>query len=196
MPDAIREALERAGLMEAYRLRPPFQRNDYLGWIARAKQSQTKEKRLNQMLDELRDGHLYMGMAWKAKNALKGERLSRAQDGQPRAIEEYIESFPEEGRRKLREIREIISGAAKGADEKMSYGMPSFHAGGPVAYYACNKAHIGFYPTASGIAAFEEELGAYGHSKGAVRFPLDEKLPAALIRRIVRYRMAELKGKS
>jgi uncharacterized protein YdhG (YjbR/CyaY superfamily) len=195
MPDAIRKALEGAGLMEAYRLRPPFQRNDYLGWIARAKRPQTGEKRLKQMLDELRDGHLYMGMDWKAKKALKAETVSRAPDGGLRAIEEYIESFPEEGRRKLREIRAIISGAAKGADERMSYGMPSFHSGGPVAYYACNKAHIGFYPTASGIAAFEGELGAYKHSKGAVRFPLGEKLPAALIRRIVKYRMAELKAK-
>lgn len=67
MPDFIREALDTRGLMDAYRSRPPYQQNDYIGWITRAKQEETKQKRLNQMLDELRSGGVYMKMKWKPK---------------------------------------------------------------------------------------------------------------------------------
>jgi uncharacterized protein YdeI (YjbR/CyaY-like superfamily) len=67
MPDFVRDALLEHGLMEAYDSRPPYQRNDYLGWIARAKRSETKEKRLAQMLEELRDGTKYMKMDWRTR---------------------------------------------------------------------------------------------------------------------------------
>jgi uncharacterized protein YdeI (YjbR/CyaY-like superfamily) len=66
MPDYVRDALVRRGLVKAYRERPPFQRNDYIGWIVRAKREETRQKRLGQMLDELGDGHLYMKMKYKA----------------------------------------------------------------------------------------------------------------------------------
>ena len=61
------KAAEREKLREAYDARPPYQRNDYLGWIARAKREATREKRLAQMLDELRLGDRYMKMAWKPR---------------------------------------------------------------------------------------------------------------------------------
>lgn len=64
MPDFIREALDMHGVMEAYRARPPYQRNDYIGWITRAKLESTKQKRLDQMLDELSHGGIYMKMKW------------------------------------------------------------------------------------------------------------------------------------
>ncbi|MEJ2239052.1 MAG: YdeI/OmpD-associated family protein [Gemmatimonadales bacterium] len=67
MPDFVREALVRADLMEAFERRPPYQRNDYLGWIARAKRPATREKRLAQMLDELASGDRYMNMPYNAK---------------------------------------------------------------------------------------------------------------------------------
>ena len=67
MPDFIRDALVERGLMEVYRNRPPYQQNDYLGWITRAKREQTKEKRLAQMLDELASGDRYMKMAYRPK---------------------------------------------------------------------------------------------------------------------------------
>lgn len=60
MPPCVRDALNERGLMEAYRERPPYQQNDYLGWIARAKLEATRFSRLNQMLDELRGGKMYM----------------------------------------------------------------------------------------------------------------------------------------
>ena len=65
MPDFVRSALIERGLMEAYGARPPYQRNDYLGWINRAKREQTRAQRLGQMLDELERGDVYMNMAWR-----------------------------------------------------------------------------------------------------------------------------------
>ena len=65
MPEFVCEALESRGLMDLYNQRPPYQRNDYIGWITRAKREETQQKRLNQMLDELERGDVYMKMAWK-----------------------------------------------------------------------------------------------------------------------------------
>jgi uncharacterized protein YdeI (YjbR/CyaY-like superfamily) len=65
MPDFIRDALNEHGLMDAYRARPLYQQNDYVGWITRAKLETTRQKRLNQMLDELKGGNLYMNILWK-----------------------------------------------------------------------------------------------------------------------------------
>jgi uncharacterized protein YdeI (YjbR/CyaY-like superfamily) len=67
MHDFVREALVETGLMDAYKSRPPYQRNDYLSWINRAKQEKTRQKRLNQMLDELAAGDSYMNMKYRAK---------------------------------------------------------------------------------------------------------------------------------
>ena len=64
MPDFFRDALNERGLMNAYLARPAYQQNDYIGWITRAKLEATKQKRLNQMLDELERGGVYMKMKW------------------------------------------------------------------------------------------------------------------------------------
>lgn len=62
MPSYVKRALEERGLMDAFSDRPAYQRNDYLGWIERAKKRETKEKRLAQMLSELETGGVYMNM--------------------------------------------------------------------------------------------------------------------------------------
>jgi uncharacterized protein YdeI (YjbR/CyaY-like superfamily) len=67
MPDFVREALAARNLTTAYDARPPYQRNDYIGWITRAKLPATQQKRLEQMLDELAKGDAYMKMAYRAK---------------------------------------------------------------------------------------------------------------------------------
>lgn len=67
MPDYIEQELEGRGLMDAYRARPPYQRNDYVGWITSAKQAATRQKRLDQMLEELEQGDLYMKMAYSPR---------------------------------------------------------------------------------------------------------------------------------
>ena len=68
MPDSVKEALDAAELWEAYRARPPYQQNDYIGWINRAKRPSTKQRRMEQMLDELRRGDVYMKMSWSPKS--------------------------------------------------------------------------------------------------------------------------------
>ena len=55
------------GLMDRYLTRPPYQQNDYIGWITRARLESTKQKRLTQMLDELERGGVYMRMKWKSE---------------------------------------------------------------------------------------------------------------------------------
>jgi len=68
MPADIEKRLEEQGLRAAYDARPPYQQNDYLGWIGRAKQRETRDERLAQMLDELSRGGTYMNMAWKPRD--------------------------------------------------------------------------------------------------------------------------------
>ncbi|MDH3540782.1 MAG: YdeI/OmpD-associated family protein [Acidimicrobiia bacterium] len=67
MPTDVRRALEDAGLMAAYDDRPPYQRNDYLGWITRAKRDDTRRRRIEQMLAELVAGDVYMKMEWRGR---------------------------------------------------------------------------------------------------------------------------------
>ena len=66
MPAEVRDALDAEGLTDAYRARPPYQRNADLGWVAGAKREETRARRLRQMLDELAEGRTYMGMPWRA----------------------------------------------------------------------------------------------------------------------------------
>lgn len=65
MPANIRTLLVKHGLLELYRARPPYQQNDYLGWISRARLDATKQKRIDQMLEELKQGGRYMKMQWR-----------------------------------------------------------------------------------------------------------------------------------
>jgi uncharacterized protein YdeI (YjbR/CyaY-like superfamily) len=67
MPDFVREAIETRGLTDDFEARPAYQRNDYLGWISRAKRAETRERRLDQMLEELAAGDRYMNMAYRAR---------------------------------------------------------------------------------------------------------------------------------
>ncbi len=66
MPDFFRGALHARGLMDAYQARAPYLQNDYIGWVTRAKPETIRQKRLNQMLDELKRGDVYMKMKWNA----------------------------------------------------------------------------------------------------------------------------------
>lgn len=67
IPDYVTERLQEEDLTAQYEARPPYQRNDYIGWITKAKRPETRQKRLNQMMDELRAGNAYMGMAYQVK---------------------------------------------------------------------------------------------------------------------------------
>jgi uncharacterized protein YdhG (YjbR/CyaY superfamily) len=107
------------------------------------------------------------------------------------SIDEYIATFPKDIQNKLRELRKTIKAAAPDAEEKISYQMPTFFLEGNLVHFAAFKNHIGFYPTPSGIEAFEKELSFYEGAKGSVKFPMDRPLPLKLISKIVKFRVTE-----
>jgi uncharacterized protein YdhG (YjbR/CyaY superfamily) len=107
------------------------------------------------------------------------------------SIDTYIATFPAEIQKKLEEVRATIKAAAPEAQEKISYQMPTFYLHGNLVHFAAYKNHLGFYPTPSGIEAFEDELSQYETSKGAIQFPLGKPIPLDLISKIVLFRVAE-----
>lgn len=113
-----------------------------------------------------------------------------------KTIDEYHAAFPESTQVLLEEMRNIIKQAAPGAEESISYNMPAFKLKGVLVWYAGYKEHIGFYPSASPIVVFKEELSEYKTSKGAIQFPIGRPIPKALVKKIVKYRVAENEKKS
>ena len=117
-----------------------------------------------------------------------------------KTVDEYLNSVPASTRDILEKLREIILKSAPKAEEVISYNMPAIKLNGILVWYAAYKKHIGFYPTASPIKIFKEELTNYKTSKGAIQFPLDKPLPMVLIKKIVKHRVlsnsekAKLKG--
>lgn len=110
------------------------------------------------------------------------------------SIDDYHAAQSDEVRSRLDQMRAIIQKAAPGASEIISYNMPAFRGYKNLVYYAANKAHLGFYPTALPTELFAKELESYKTSKGAIQFPYDRPLPAGLISKIVRYRVQEDKA--
>ncbi|THF72613.1 iron chaperone [Cohnella fermenti] len=111
-------------------------------------------------------------------------------------VDEYIACFPTDIQELLLGVRATIREAAPEAAEKISYQMPTFDLHGNLVHFAAFKNHIGFYPGASGVAAFQQELSAYKGAKGSVQFPIGRPIPHELIARIVRYRVAENKERA
>lgn len=95
MPDFVARALAKEKLTEAYRARPPYQQNDYVGWIARAKREETQQKRLRQMLDELKDGTRYMNMKYRPKIAMTPEDFRALALALPDVVESSHMSHPD-----------------------------------------------------------------------------------------------------
>ena len=107
-------------------------------------------------------------------------------------VEAYIAKAPKEARTKLREVRAAIRDVAPDAVESMSYGMPGYDKG-RVAWFGLMKSHIGLYLRPPIIEEHERELAGYKTTKSAVHFPLDEPIPAALIKKLVRARIKKNK---
>ena len=108
-------------------------------------------------------------------------------------IDIYLKQFHGLNLCRLQEMRAILQKAIPEAEECISYGMPAYRMSKVLVYFAGNKEHIGFYPTSSGIKNFEQELGNWKYSKGAIQFPYEQKLPRGLITRIARLRKKEVK---
>lgn len=109
----------------------------------------------------------------------------------PKNFDDYADRFPKEVQQVLHKMRLTIKKAAPQAKETISYGIPAFTLNGMLVWFAAHKSHIGFYPRASAIAAFEKELSAYKRAKGSVQFPFDEPLPLLLVSRIVKFRVKQ-----
>ncbi len=109
----------------------------------------------------------------------------------PESIDEYINSFSNEVQVILNCLRNAIKSAAPNATEKISYKIPTFYLNGNLVHFAAYKNHIGFYPTSSGISAFQDQMRNYKISKGTIQFPLDKPIPLELVREIVAYRVRE-----
>jgi uncharacterized protein YdhG (YjbR/CyaY superfamily) len=103
-------------------------------------------------------------------------------------VDAYIAKQPAQARPVLQRVRRIIRRVLPGAEETISYQIPSYRLHGRyVVYFAGWKQHWSLYPVTEGVrAAVGADLGSYAVSKGTVRFPLAEPLPAGLVERIVR----------
>ena len=106
-------------------------------------------------------------------------------------IESYIATFPQATQEVLWEIHQFIKELVPEAEVMISYGIPTFKLHGNLVHYGGYKNHIGFYPGASGIEKFKEQLSAFKGAKGSVQFPLNEEIPFALIEEIVKFRVEE-----
>ncbi len=100
-------------------------------------------------------------------------------------IDEYLMNFTGETLKKLKAIRAIVKEIAPEAEEKISYGIPTFALHGNLVHFAGYENHIGFYPGSAPIEKFANDLKEYKTSKGTVQFPLDKPLPLELIRRMI-----------
>jgi len=113
------------------------------------------------------------------------------QKTKPSNIDEYMAGLPENIQKILEELRSTIRKAAPAAEETINYGIPTFTLNGNLVHFAAFKNHIGFYPAPSGIEAYKKELSVYDGAKGSVQFPIKDKLPLALITKIVKFRVKE-----
>ena len=109
----------------------------------------------------------------------------------PTSIDEYLAALSSDKRADLQRLRRNIKAAAPGAVECISYQMPAFRVDGKVVlWFAAAANHCAFYPGAI-VQDFKDELERYETSKGTIRFPVDQPLPAALVRKLVKARLAK-----
>jgi len=115
----------------------------------------------------------------------------RANPVVPEDIDAYIAAFPVQIQAVLQVMRATIRQAAPDATEKISYRIPTFVQHGNLVHFAAFTNHLGFYPGASAIAEFRDQIAAYPTSKGALQLPLSVDIPVALITAMSRFRVGE-----
>ena len=128
------------------------------------------------------------------KRANPGGRRSAQPVGTgEKAVDEYLAAISEPARSTLYKIRAVIrSVAPEGATETISYRIPTFQYKGPLIGYAAFANHCSLYPMSPAVLdTFRDELSRYETSKGTIRFPVDKPLSPALIRKLVKARIAQ-----
>lgn len=118
-------------------------------------------------------------------------------NGKPKDIDDYLARVSEPARSTLERVRAAIrSVAPKEAIETISYQIPTFKYKGMLVSFAAFKNHCSFFPASYAvIREFQKELKNFEVSKGTIRFPLDKPLPVALVKKIVKARVAEKERK-
>jgi uncharacterized protein YdhG (YjbR/CyaY superfamily) len=115
----------------------------------------------------------------------------------PQSVDEYLGRVPEPARSTLNKVRSAIrSVVPPQATEAISYGIPMFKYQGLLVGFAAFSKHCSLFPTSMAVMkAFKNELKGYQTSKGTIRFPVDKPLPAALVKKLVKARLAEKERK-
>jgi len=120
----------------------------------------------------------------------RGHKAARGR--KPRTIDEYVTALSTDKRAALEKLRKTIRSAAPKAEECISYQIPAYRQNGMLVGFAAAANHCSFYPMSSSLVmALKKELKAYDTSKGTIRFQPDNPLPASLVRKIVKARIAE-----
>jgi uncharacterized protein YdhG (YjbR/CyaY superfamily) len=131
------------------------------------------------------------------KRVKSGRRSSAAKgSGAPKNVDEYLAGVPEPARSTLNKMRAAIrSTVPPEATETISYGMPAFKHKGVLVWFAAFSTHCSLFPTAAVIEAFKNELKGFSTSKGTIHFPTDKPLPTALVKKLVKARVAQNESK-
>lgn len=109
----------------------------------------------------------------------------------PNNVDEYIAGFPVNVQEKLQQIRQTILKAAPHSQEIIGYSMPTYRQNSNLVYFAGWTNHVGFYPGASALIRFKDDLLEYSGAKGSVQFPYDKPIPLDIVHAIVTYRVQE-----
>ena len=118
-------------------------------------------------------------------------RKTDAKSAPARDVDEYLAGVPKEARATLEKLRKTIKAVAPMASEVISYQMPMYKHHGMVVGFAAFKDHCSIFPGSAVMDAYKKELKHYDTSKGTIRFPANKPLPAALVKKLVKARIAE-----
>jgi uncharacterized protein YdhG (YjbR/CyaY superfamily) len=131
------------------------------------------------------------------KKVKSGNRSSAAKaNSAPENVDEYLADVPEPARSTLNKMRAAIrSVVPPEATETISYGIPAFKHNGVLVWFAAFSSHCSLFPTASVIESFKNELKGFSTSKGTIHFPIDKPLPIALVKKLVKARVAQNESK-